>query len=84
MKDQQPSTGMDYLASLPRRVVTVYIPLFVFLFVLLFPFYWMAVTSIKPNAELLSTDRQPVLGQCTRRWTTSRSCCSTPPIRAGC
>jgi multiple sugar transport system permease protein len=45
--------------SVPRRVVTVYIPLFIFLFVLLFPFYWMTVTSIKPNAELLSTTGNP-------------------------
>jgi multiple sugar transport system permease protein len=37
---------------LPRRVVTVYVPLAVFVFVLLFPFYWMAITSIKGNAEL--------------------------------
>jgi multiple sugar transport system permease protein len=40
-------------------VVTVYVPLLVFLFVLLFPFYWMAVTAIKPNAELLSTGGNP-------------------------
>ena len=59
MKDQQPAGGMNYLVSLPRRVVTVYVPLFVFLFVLLFPFYWMAVTAIKPNAELLSTTGNP-------------------------
>jgi multiple sugar transport system permease protein len=44
--------GMGYLATLPRRVVTVYIPLIVFLIVLLFPFYWMAVTTFKPNDEL--------------------------------
>ncbi len=44
--------GMEYLTSLPRKVVTVYIPLAIFLFVLLFPFYWMAVTSFKSNAEL--------------------------------
>ena len=35
-----------------RRVVTIYLPLVVFVIVLLFPFYWMAVTSFKPNAEL--------------------------------
>ena len=46
--------GMDYLESLPRRMVTVYVPLAVFVFVLLFPFYWMFVTSIKSNAELLN------------------------------
>ncbi len=45
--------GMSYLSTLPRRVVTIYIPVCVFLIVLLFPFYWMALTSIKPNAELI-------------------------------
>ncbi|SMF83616.1 carbohydrate ABC transporter membrane protein 2, CUT1 family [Tistlia consotensis] len=44
--------GMDYLVSLPRRVVTVYLPLLVFLFVLLFPFYWMVITTFKSNEEL--------------------------------
>ena len=43
---------MKYLETLPRRVVTVYIPLGVFVFVLLFPFYWMAITTFKPNDEL--------------------------------
>jgi multiple sugar transport system permease protein len=46
------STGMNYLNTLPRRVVTVYIPLAIFVFVLLFPFYWMGVTTFKPNDEL--------------------------------
>jgi multiple sugar transport system permease protein len=44
--------GMEYLVSLPRKVVTVYIPLAIFLFVLLFPFYWMGLTSFKNDAEL--------------------------------
>ncbi|HLG46584.1 MAG TPA: carbohydrate ABC transporter permease [Reyranella sp.] len=38
--------------SRSRRVVTIYLPLALFVVVLLFPFYWMAVTSFKPNAEL--------------------------------
>ncbi len=38
--------------SIPRRVVTLYIPLATFVLVLLFPFYWMAVTTFKPNNEL--------------------------------
>src|SRR5215472_17972959 len=59
IKEEQLSAGMNYLVSVPRRVVTVYLPLVVFLFVLLFPFYWMAVTSFKPNAELLSTAGNP-------------------------
>jgi len=50
---------MNYLESLPRRVVTLYLPLGVFLFVLLFPFYWMTTTSLKPNAELLSRAGNP-------------------------
>ena len=44
--------GMGYLESLPRSVVTVYIPLLIFLFVLLFPFYWMAIAAFKTNDEL--------------------------------
>jgi multiple sugar transport system permease protein len=51
--------GMGYLESVPRRVVTLYLPLGVFVFVLLFPFYWMATTSFKPNAELLSRTGNP-------------------------
>jgi multiple sugar transport system permease protein len=51
--------GMGYLESIPRRFVTLYLPLAIFLFVLLFPFYWMLMTSIKPNAELLARDQNP-------------------------
>jgi multiple sugar transport system permease protein len=38
--------------SRARRVVFVYLPLACFVFILLFPFYWMAITTFKPNAEL--------------------------------
>jgi multiple sugar transport system permease protein len=44
--------GMEYLVSVPRKLVTVYLPLAVFLFVLLFPFYWMTITTLKPDMEL--------------------------------
>ena len=50
--DEVPADSGDYLVSIPRRVVTVYIPLLLFLFVLLFPFYWMAITAFKSNEEL--------------------------------
>ncbi len=53
------SMGMNYLTSLPKRVVSIYLPLFVFVVVLLFPFYWMAITAVKPDAELLSRDGNP-------------------------
>ena len=48
------SQGMSYLVSAQRRFFTVYLPLGAFLFVLLFPFYWMAITTFKPDEELLS------------------------------
>jgi len=51
------SDGMSYLESLPRRVVTLYLPLFVILIVLLFPFYWMGLTSIKPDEQLINMDK---------------------------
>jgi multiple sugar transport system permease protein len=38
--------------SRTRRMMTIYLPLALFVVVLLFPFYWMTVTSFKPNAEL--------------------------------
>jgi multiple sugar transport system permease protein len=47
------SEGMSYLESLPRRVVTLYIPLGLILIILLFPFYWMVLTSIKPDEQLI-------------------------------
>ncbi len=50
------SEGMTYLDTLPRRVVTTYIPLALILIVLLFPFYWMALTSIKPDEQLIDMD----------------------------
>src|SRR3954466_104447 len=62
IKDEQVTGGMRYLVSVPRRVVTVYLPLAIFLFVLLFPFYWMVVTSIKPDAELLARGGNPFWG----------------------
>jgi multiple sugar transport system permease protein len=58
-KDDTDTQGMGYLDKLPRRAVVVYLPLAVFTFVLLFPFYWMATTTFKPDAELLSRDGNP-------------------------
>ena len=55
-KAQETEGGMDYLMTLPKRVVNVYIPLVVFLIVLLFPFYWMVITTFKPNQELYDLD----------------------------
>ena len=60
-KESSDSQGMDFLQSVPRRAVTVWLPLGIFVFVLLFPFYWMAVTSIKPDHELISREGNPFL-----------------------
>jgi multiple sugar transport system permease protein len=38
--------------SRTRRMMLIYLPLSCFVLILLFPFYWMAVTAFKPNAEL--------------------------------
>lgn len=38
--------------SRARQVVTIYLPLSLFVIVLLFPFYWMAITAIKPDDEM--------------------------------
>jgi multiple sugar transport system permease protein len=35
-----------------KRWVYFYIPLAVFILVLLFPFYWMAITTVRPDSEL--------------------------------
>jgi len=51
--------GMGFLETRGTRLVTVYLPLVIFVFVLLFPFYWMAITSVKPDHELLSRTGNP-------------------------
>jgi multiple sugar transport system permease protein len=43
-----------------RRLFRVYIPVVVFSVVTLFPFYWMAITSIKSNSELLDHTKNPL------------------------
>jgi multiple sugar transport system permease protein len=44
-----------------QRAVRVWAPVIFFLVLALFPFYWMAITSIKPNAELYNTHMMPLL-----------------------
>lgn len=58
-QDQSDTVGMSYLDSRSRQFFTIYLPLIGFLFVLLFPFYWMGITSFKPDTELLSRDGNP-------------------------
>ncbi|HEU0151620.1 MAG TPA: carbohydrate ABC transporter permease [Bradyrhizobium sp.] len=51
------SEGMSYLENLPRRLVTLYLPLSIIVIILLFPFYWMGLTAIKPDEQLLDLDK---------------------------
>ena len=43
------------------RLGTVWVPLGFFLVVTLFPFYWMAITSLKSNQELYSRNVMPLI-----------------------
>jgi multiple sugar transport system permease protein len=43
------------------RTVRLYLPLGFFLIAMLFPFYWMAITSIKPNRELYNAKIMPLI-----------------------
>ncbi len=46
--------------TLMGRILRVYIPVLIFMFITLFPFYWMAITSIKSDSELLDHTRNPL------------------------
>jgi len=59
MSDKDDSAGMAFLDTSLNRWVTVYLPMALFIFVLLFPFYWMAITAFKPDEELLSRSGNP-------------------------
>ncbi len=48
--------GMSYLESLPQRLITLYLPLSIIVIILLFPFYWMAITAIKPDEQLIDME----------------------------
>ncbi|KQT66021.1 MULTISPECIES: carbohydrate ABC transporter permease [unclassified Aureimonas] len=48
--------GMSHHDTKLRRFLVIWLPLVVFMFVLLFPFYWMAITAVKPNNQLTNYD----------------------------
>ena len=47
--------------DLAARIWRLYLPLAVFIVLMLFPFYWMLITSIKPNRELYSQKIMPLV-----------------------
>lgn len=44
-----------------ERAITIYIPLLLFIAITLFPFYWMLITSLKTNQELISVRASPLI-----------------------
>jgi multiple sugar transport system permease protein len=49
--------GMTYLETTQRKLVTVYLPLLLIMIVLIFPFYWMVLTAIKPDEQLIDMEK---------------------------
>jgi multiple sugar transport system permease protein len=49
--------GETYL----KRLFVFYIPLFMFVVAMVFPFYWMLVTSMKPDGELYNVHNMPFI-----------------------
>jgi multiple sugar transport system permease protein len=47
--------------GLATRTLRIYLPLGVCMVAMLFPFYWMAITSIKPNRELYNARIMPLI-----------------------
>ncbi len=44
-----------------RQAIRVWLPVGFFLVLALFPFYWMVITSLKPNSELYNAKMMPLL-----------------------
>ena len=51
------SEGMAYLDTFPHKLMTVYLPLMLIMIVLIFQFYWIALTAIKPDEQLVDMER---------------------------
>ena len=43
------------------RILRLWLPLGLYMLFTLFPFYWMAVTSLKPNSELYNRKIMPLI-----------------------
>ena len=61
MRRHDGRTGWSPAMGGSSGCVRVWLPVGFFLVVALFPFYWMAITSIKPNAELYNKNLMPLL-----------------------
>ncbi len=50
-----------------QRLLYFYLPLGIFVVLLLFPFYWMLIVSFRPDKDLLNTERNPFLPNLLQR-----------------
>jgi multiple sugar transport system permease protein len=50
------SEGKGYRETRMSRLVTLWLPLGIIMVVLIFPFYWMALTAIKPDQEQIDLE----------------------------
>ncbi len=60
-----------------RRWVFFYVPVTAFVVSLLFPFYWMVITTLRPDSELYRPWSAPITrrsGPPTRRLSISTTC----------
>ena len=53
-------SGMPLMDRAIGRWIRIYIPILVLLFVTVFPFYWMAVTTFKSPSELFDFNQSPL------------------------
>jgi len=75
--------GMSYLETLPSRLVTLYIPLFIHPGDPAVPFYWMALTSIKPDNQLIDMETTIRSGGASDPETHPEAAAGKPSTRAG-
>ena len=47
------------VGSESHRTLQIYIPLIIFGLLLLFPFYWMTIVSLKPSSDLFDMNFNP-------------------------
>jgi multiple sugar transport system permease protein len=59
-RPSQPRRRHEIGDTLLGRWIRVYIPILLFMFITLFPFYWMFVTSFKSPSELLDFNQTPL------------------------
>ena len=55
-----PKSERPFTERAAGRWLRIYVPILLFILITLFPFYWMAITFIKSDQELLDHDQNPM------------------------